>query len=81
MRRILIAAVLAVSGLLAGPAVALLATTTFLCVLCLGLREAAGPYDDGRPWTLLLWAVAPVLIGAGYLLLIRSSGIRSVEPK
>lgn len=62
------------------PIVCLVASTTYACVLCLGLREAAGPHDDGRNWSLLLWAVAPVLIGAGYLLLTRSSGMPQSSP-
>ncbi|UUZ59728.1 hypothetical protein [Nocardioides sp. B-3] len=57
----------------------LLATTTYLCLLCVGLREADGPYNDGRHWNFLLLVVAPVLIGAGYLLLFRSSQTRSIE--
>jgi hypothetical protein len=47
--------------------VALVGASHFLSVLCVGLREASGPYDDGRPWTLLLWGVAPLLVGAAYL--------------
>lgn len=68
-----------VPRLLAGPTVILLAVTAYLCLLCLGLREADGPYDDGRPWPLLIWVAAPVLIGTGYLLLTRAIGTCSVE--
>jgi hypothetical protein len=56
-----------------------LAVTSDLCLLCLGLREARGPYDDGRPWQLLLWAAAPALLAGGYLLLAQASRARSVE--
>lgn len=61
------------------PLVVLLAVTQFMCVLCLGLREARGPFDDGRPWALVLGVAAPALMGAGYLLLARASRVRSVE--
>lgn len=61
------------------PIIGLLAATQFLSVLCLGLREARGPYDDGRPWTPLLWAVAPALVAGGYFLLARASRVSSVQ--
>lgn len=59
--------------------VGIVAVTSYLCLLCLGLREARGPYDDGRPWQLLLGAVAPALLAMGYLLLARASRVRSVK--
>ena len=59
--------------------VVVLAATSYLSLLCLGLREARGPYDDGRPWQLLLGAVAPAFVAAGYLLLARASRARSVQ--
>jgi hypothetical protein len=57
-------------GVLVGLLVTL-AVTQYLCVLCIGLRESAGPFDDGRPWGLLLALVAPVLVTGGYALLAR----------
>jgi hypothetical protein len=59
--------------------VALVAVTSYLCLLCLGLREARGPYDDGRPWQLLLLGIAPALLAVGYALLGRSSRVGSVQ--
>lgn len=50
----------------------LLATTQYLFLLCLGSREARGAYADGRPWPLLLWVGAPILVAGGYALLART---------
>lgn len=61
------------------PLIVLLALTQYMCVLCLGLREARGPFDDGRPWALVLWVAVPALLGAGYMLLARASGVTSVQ--
>jgi len=47
--------------------VALLAVADLLSLLCVGLREASGPYDDGRPWTVLLLGVVPLLVAAAHL--------------
>jgi hypothetical membrane protein len=46
--------------------VALLGLAHLLSMLCVGLREASGPYDDGRPWAILLWVIVPLLVTAGY---------------
>lgn len=68
-----------VPGPLAWAVVAVVAVTSYLCLLCLGLREARGPYDDGRPWQLLLVATAPTLLAVGYVLLARASRVGSVQ--
>jgi hypothetical protein len=46
--------------------IALLGLAHGLSLLCVGMREAAGPYDDGRPWGILLWGVIPMLVVAAY---------------
>jgi hypothetical protein len=68
-----------VSRAMAWMVVGIVGVTSYLCLLCLGLREAAGPYADGRPWQPLLWVMAPALLAAGYLLLERASRVRSVQ--
>jgi len=59
-----------------GTVAVVLAVTHYLCVLCIGLRESAGPFDDGRPWTLILSLGAPALVFGGYVLLTRSGAPR-----
>ena len=49
----------------------ILAVTQYLAVLCIGLRESSGPFDDGRPWGVLLGLVAPALVICGYGVLAR----------
>lgn len=49
-----------------------LATTQYLCLLCLGLRESRGPFADGRPWPLLMWLVAPLLVASAYGIMVRA---------
>lgn len=48
----------------------LVVVTHLLCLLCLGLREAVGPYDDGRPWGPLLVVVVPLLTLCSYAVLL-----------
>lgn len=54
-------------------------TTHVLCLLCLGLREAGGPYDDGRPWGLLLGVVVPVLALSAYAVLLLARRVGTTE--
>jgi len=58
----------------------ILTVAQLLALLCLGLREQSGPYDDGRPWTLLLFVVVPLLVAGAYALLARL-GIRSAAAR
>ena len=53
-----------------------LAVTHYLCVLCLGLREAGGDYDDGRAWGLILTLVVPAAVALAWALLLATTGAR-----
>lgn len=48
------------------PIIGTLAVTHYLFILCVGLRESSGPFDDGRPWLVLLGVVAPLCVAAAY---------------